>query len=91
MKLFKKVRGSQEAVPKIEVNVDTVYIRDNIISISEDDFNGFEYDEIQYKKNEYIETIRKENKELRIVNDDLILDNIMMQMQIDDLILAQLI
>ena len=42
MKLFKKVRGSQEAVPKIEVNVDTVYIRDNIISISEDDFNGFE-------------------------------------------------
>ncbi len=91
MKLFKKVRGSQEAVPKIEVNVDTVYIRDNIISISEDDFTGFEYDEIQYKKNEYIETIGKENKELRIVNDDLILDNIMMQMQIDDLILAQLI
>ena len=43
------------------------------------------------QKNEYIETIGKENKELRIVNDDLILDNIMMQMQIDDLILAQLI
>lgn len=44
-----------EVVPNIEVNVDTVYVRSNIVAVNESDFTGWEYDEIQYGKNEYIE------------------------------------
>jgi len=55
MKLFNKVRGTMETVPNIEVNTDTVYIRSNIIAINETNFKGWEYDEIQYDKNEYTE------------------------------------
>ena len=68
MKTYIKVRGSMEIVPPIEVNIDTVYIRSNILRIDEVDvdmmkgFKGWEYDEIQYDKNEYIEnmSIRQE-------------------------------
>ena len=55
MKLFNKVRGTMELIPNIEVNIDTVYIRSNIIAITETDFTGWEYDEIQYGKDEYTE------------------------------------
>jgi hypothetical protein len=64
MKLLKKVRGSQETVPTIQVNVDTVYLRENIINVSDDDFNGWEYDEVQYKKDEYIELMGEKNQAL---------------------------
>ena len=56
-----KVRGSQVTVPKIEVNVDTVYVRTNIERIEEEDFSGWEYDETQYEKNEYIELIANQS------------------------------
>lgn len=54
---IKKVRGSQKEVPPLEVNIDTVYTRSNITVIDESDFKGWEYDEIQYQKDEYIELI----------------------------------
>ena len=60
MKLFNKVRGTMEVVPNAEVNRDTVYIRSNIIRIDTEDFKGFEYDEIQYKKDEYTELLQKQ-------------------------------
>ena len=59
-----RVRGTMKEVPEIEVNVDTVYIRTNIARIEEEDFVGWEYDEEQYSKDEFIELISKENKEL---------------------------
>ena len=49
-----------EVVPNVEVNRDTVYIRSNIIRIDTEDFKGFEYDEIQYKKDEYTELLQKQ-------------------------------
>lgn len=52
---FKDVRGTQENVPEIEVNKDTAYIRTNIVRIATEEFTGWEYDEIQYDKDEYIE------------------------------------
>lgn len=55
-----KTRGTQETVPDVEVNVDTVYIRTNITKIEEEDFNGWEYDEVQYDKNEFIETLTRQ-------------------------------
>ena len=60
MKVYQNVRGSQEKVATVEVNVDTVYIRSNIERIEEDDFKGWEYDEVQYEKNEYIENLTSE-------------------------------
>ncbi|MBD5589210.1 hypothetical protein [Clostridium botulinum] len=55
MKVYNKIRGSMKEVSNIEVNKDTVYIRSNIKEINEEDFKGFEYDEIQYDIKEYIE------------------------------------
>lgn len=55
MKEYKNVRGSQEYIPNIEVNTDTVYIRSGIKRVEEEDFTGWEYDEIQYSLREYVE------------------------------------
>lgn len=52
-----RVRGSMKTVPSIEVNKDTVYIRTNITQITEDDFVGWEYDELQYDLKEYIKNL----------------------------------
>ena len=57
MKIFNKVRGTMSTVPNIGVNKDTVYIRSNIVAITEDNFKGFEYDEVQYEVKEYIESL----------------------------------
>lgn len=59
-----RVRGTMKEVPEIEVNVDTVYVRTNIQRIEEEDFVGWEYDETQYNKDEFIELISNKNKEL---------------------------
>lgn len=61
---LKNVRGSQETVPQLEVNIDTVYTRTGIIAIDEPDFKGWQYDEIQYSKNEYIELMGEKNQAL---------------------------
>jgi hypothetical protein len=55
MKVFNKTRGTMETVPNIEVNVDTVYIRTNIVKIEEPEFIGWEYDEVQYDQSKYLE------------------------------------
>lgn len=72
MKLYNQVRGTMDIVPNIEVNRDTVYVRSNIIRIETGDFTGWEYDEIQYGKDEYITKISEEKQELTGVVDDLI-------------------
>ena len=72
MKVFNKIRGTMEVVPNIEVNVDTVYIRTNIVRIETEELKGWEYDEVQYEKNEYITKISEEKQELTGVVDDLI-------------------
>jgi len=60
-----KVRGTMKEVPEIEVNIDTVYVRSNITKIEEEDFIGWEYDEVQYDKDEFIELISEENDRLK--------------------------
>lgn len=66
MKQFLKVRGSQETVPPLEINVDTVYVRYNVARINNDSFVGWEYDEIQYGIREYIEVVGTENENLKV-------------------------
>lgn len=60
MKIINNVQGSQETIPSIEVNVDTVYIRTNVVRIETEDFTGWQYDETQYTIREYIETLTRE-------------------------------
>ena len=52
-----KVRGTQKIVKPVEVNVDTVYTRSNITRISEEDFEGWEYEEETFSTKEYIEKL----------------------------------
>ena len=57
------VRGTQLSVSKLEINVDTVYIRDNIIEKYDEDGNKYwEYDEIQLTLSEYFKNIIPENE-----------------------------
>lgn len=57
MKQYLNVRGTQNNVASLEVNVDTVYIRSNIQRIETEDFSGWLYDEIQYSAREYQELV----------------------------------
>lgn len=69
-RFFKGVFGTQPKKPaKIEVNVDTVYIRDNItqvISENEMDMSGWKYDEAQYSIREFQETVGKDTSALKV-------------------------
>lgn len=62
---FRKTRGSMKEVLPLEVNVDTVYVRKNIVAINEEDFQGWEYEEKQYTLNDYIKHIGAENEEAK--------------------------
>ena len=65
---YKNVQGSQETVPQLEINVDTVYIRSNIHRISvqmneeEEPIEVWEYDEQQYTIAEYLKKALPENQ-----------------------------
>lgn len=59
-----QVQGTQVNVQELQVDVDTVYIRDNITRIESDDFTGWQYDEIQYSLREYQELVGIKSDEL---------------------------
>lgn len=64
------VKSTAGKVPNLEVNVDTVYIRTNIERVETEDFTGWEYDEIQYSRNEYQELLGGKTEFLQMdVND----------------------
>ena len=60
MKIFQGVRSTAKNVPSIEVNIDTVYVRSEIKRVEEMEFSGWEYNEIQYDKDKYIEKLTNE-------------------------------
>lgn len=55
------MRSTADYVPSIEVNVDTVYIRSDIKRVEEMEFSGWEYNEIQYEKDEYIKLMAEQS------------------------------
>ena len=69
-RFFGLVFGSQPEQPKaLEVNVDTVYVRNKIervIAQQEGDFEGWKYEETQYNLKEFQETIGKNTNVLKI-------------------------
>jgi len=63
MQQFYKVRGTMATVIPLEINVDTVYVRSNVIRVENEQFIGWEYDEIQYGVKEYIALISEKSDE----------------------------
>ena len=61
MKQYLNVKSTAEKVPNLEVNIDTVYIRTDIEGIETEEFTGWQYDEVQYNKNEYIEKLTNDD------------------------------
>lgn len=62
-----KVRGTQTQKPqKLEVGVDTVYIRTNVTRIETEEFIGWEYNEIQLSKNAFIEEVANKSNQLEM-------------------------
>lgn len=76
MKVFNDVRSTAEYVPSVEVNVDTVYVRSEIKRVEEMEFGGWEYNEIQYSKDKYIELLSEKNNELESILDIIIGDDV---------------
>ena len=52
--MHRRVRGSQDSVPYIEVGKTEVYVRTDITRIDEPDFTGWEYNEQIISIPEYI-------------------------------------
>ena len=75
-----KIRGTQDTIKPIEVNVDTVYVRINIDRVDTEDFVGWEYDEEQRDKDEFIAIIGELEKE----NSGLIIENMFLNGRVDD-------
>lgn len=61
---YKKVQGTQEKVLPLELNVDTVYIRKNIVQKTDENNNPYwEYDETQLTFEEYFKQIIPEQEQ----------------------------
>lgn len=87
MKIFQNVRSTAKNIPSIEVNVDTVYVRSEIKRVEEMEFSGWEYNEVQYKKDNYIELISDKNELLESSLLELTMNQAMKEMETENLIL----
>lgn len=60
-----RIRGTQPTQPQsLEVGKDTVYVRSDIERIETEDFSGWEYTEVQYKKDDFIVMLDARNQAL---------------------------
>lgn len=66
MKDYGRVQGSKESSQSLIIGKDTVYVHSNVkeIRLEEFDCTIYEYDEIQYEKDEYIKLMAEKNEEL---------------------------
>lgn len=63
------VQGSAEQAQELIIGIDTVYVHSNIIPVTEDAEGNpieglFQFNEVQYGKDEYIKIIAEKNKDL---------------------------
>lgn len=59
--------GSEEQAKELIIGTDTVYVHSNIKKIEKEDdneFDTYQYHEVQYGKNEFIELLSKEKNDL---------------------------
>lgn len=66
MKELKNVQGTMQEVKEVEFNVDTVYVRTNVVRIENENFKGWQYDEIQYTYQEWADV--QHNKTVKLEN-----------------------
>ena len=75
MKIFKNVQGSKEQALSVIVNKDNVYVHSNIQKLKTDlegnpTDNLYQYDEIQYTKDEYIQLMaNRQNLESQLLTE----------------------
>lgn len=60
-----RVRSTADFVENTIINVDTVYLRSDIRYITGDDFEGWEYNEDQISKDEFISFLKEETDSLK--------------------------
>jgi hypothetical protein len=90
------VQGSKESAKEVIVGYDTVYVHSDIEDVSYTDEFGnyiemYQYNEIQYKKDEYIELMADENIKLKISQsnqDEEILNNMIATTEIFEMVLG---
>lgn len=76
MKVSNNVKSTARTIPYLEVNVDTVYVRTKITDVSDDD-NPTLWNigrEEQYEIREFIELISEENRALKKVTEEYLVD-----------------
>ena len=59
-----KVQGSQESVQNVEILGTRVLVRSNIVAVNTETFKGWEYNEVEYTKDEYISYMGEEKQAL---------------------------
>lgn len=60
-----RVQGSTAQATNILVGKDTVYVRSNIVHLTDGKLGLSEYDEIQYDKDEYLALLSQEKEDLK--------------------------
>lgn len=64
MRYIAQVKCLDNAPPELEINVDTIYKRKNIVSsINEDNRTEYTYEEYQYTLNEYLREAVPQNEQ----------------------------
>ncbi len=75
MKSFENVQSTANLVEPIEISESYVIVRTGIKRIETDDFHGYTIErEMMYTKDEYIQLIQQENKELSATVDNILTD-----------------
>ena len=78
MQVTEKIRTALETVESLVLTEDRVYVRSNITPVEEPEteehngFKGFEYDETEYTKDEFIALQAQQQNDLSAVVDDLL-------------------
>ena len=72
MKTYKNTRSTIKPISDTELLETKVFLYRNIHEITEDEFTGYEFDMIEYDKDEYIQSIKSRNDELTEAVADLI-------------------
>lgn len=73
MKNYGIVQGGAESAVPLIIGTDTVYVHTNIVKIEGEDTDLYQYNEIQYGKDEYIELLSENQSSIDQALTELIL------------------